>query len=513
MISAAQEIWVSHDHGKKWEQPETLKGVTIVAMYPHTYHYDRIYFITAGKELYYSKDRAKTIHKLEAPSPPNREHLAVLDFHPEHPDWLIWTGQKDCDKAETCHSIAYYNLKELEFPEWKGLKSSVKNCKWIRGEQKVYSDKLIFCEQNVPNPKDSKTPALRLLASEDFFESEKAHFEDIVGFAKMAEFIVVASINETDGFLQPYSSIDGTTFAHAKFPPNFNAPRQTAYTVLDSDTHSVFLHVTVSENEGHEYGSLMKSNSNGTNFVLSLDAVNRDVLGYVDFEKMHSLEGVALVNRVQNAETAANGENKQLRTYISHNDGGEWKLLDAPEKDSHGKDYGCDTKNPDKCSLNLHHYTERTDHVRHTFASGSAIALMFGVGNVGSSLTSFAEGNTFMTRDGGLEWKEVKKGQYLWEYGDQGSIIVIVDRTNPTDTVHFTLDEGATWNDFVFGEKLHIRDISTVPSDTSRKFLLWGDTKSDPGKFYTVHLDFSGLTDRQCEFTLSILESGNRANQ
>jgi hypothetical protein len=123
---------------------------------------------------------------------------------------------------------------------------------------------------------------------------------------------------------------------------------------------------------------------------------------------------------------------------------------------------------------------------------------MVAVGNVGEYLTSKADGNTYLTRDGGISWKEVRKGPHMWEYGDQGSIIVLVDEMNPTDRVHYTLDEGKTWEEHVFSdEKVRVFDITTVPSDTSRKFILWA--KGNRDKISTISLDFSGLSDKECK--------------
>lgn len=70
-----------------------------------------------------------------------------------------------------------------------------------------------------------------------------------------------------------------------------------------------------------EWGNLLKSNSNGTYYGLSLDHVNRNTQGYVDFEKMIGIDGVAVVNIVTNAENAARIGKKELQTRISHNDG------------------------------------------------------------------------------------------------------------------------------------------------------------------------------------------------
>jgi hypothetical protein len=134
---------------------------------------------------------------------------------------------------------------------------------------------------------------------------------------------------------------------------------------------------------------------------------------------------------------------------------------------------------------------------------------MMAVGNVGEYLGPYRQGDTFITTDGGITWKTAKKGTFMWEYGDQGSIIVIVEEGTPTKTVYYTLNEGDTWEEYAFtDEPLLIDDISTVPTDTSRNFLLWGRKNN---KLVTINLDFSGLPDRQqkCELDEKHPEDGD----
>jgi Sortilin, neurotensin receptor 3, len=90
---------------------------------------------------------------------------------------------------------------------------------------------------------------------------------------------------------------------------------------LESSTDSVFLHVTLSEPPKPYWGNILKSNSNGTYFGLSVTNVNRDDRGYVDFEKMIGLDGIALVNIVSNTQDATLTNKKLLQTRITHNDG------------------------------------------------------------------------------------------------------------------------------------------------------------------------------------------------
>jgi len=83
----------------------------------------------------------------------------------------------------------------------------------------------------------------------------------------------------------------------------------------------VFLHMTMSEPPHPYWGNLLKSNSNGTYFGLSIENVNRDDRGFVDFEKMVGLDGIAIINIVSNAGEAGVSGRKTLQTRITHNDG------------------------------------------------------------------------------------------------------------------------------------------------------------------------------------------------
>lgn len=67
-------------------------------------------------------------------------------------------------------------------------------------------------------------------------------------------------------------SLDGKNFAQARYPPHLRLENQ-AYTILESITNSIFLHVTTNNKKGAEWGDLFKSNFNGTNFALSQELV------------------------------------------------------------------------------------------------------------------------------------------------------------------------------------------------------------------------------------------------
>lgn len=114
----------------------------------------------------------------------------------------------------------------------------------------------------------------------------------------------------------------------------------------------------MSEPPAPYWGNLLKSNSNGTYFGVALEHVNRNDRGFVDFEKMIGLDGIALVNIVSNVEEATISGEKHLQTRITHNDGtfsrraidfmilisysgGTWTPLNPPTTDSQGNQYEC----------------------------------------------------------------------------------------------------------------------------------------------------------------------------
>ncbi|KAF2132752.1 vacuolar protein sorting/targeting protein 10 [Dothidotthia symphoricarpi CBS 119687] len=497
VLTDQREAYITHDHGKKWKKAVDDE---IVRIYPHQYDNNYVYFLTATQKVYYSEDRGlkDSIHYFEAPVMPNTQMRQIMQFHPKQKGWLIWLGGKNCEKLgnKDCHTVAYVSQKNGLKESWEPLVPYVKKCAFVwREAGRNVKEEQVFCEQYT---NEEMGAPLELISSDDWFKKLDVKFKSVVEFAMMSEFIIVATKGDDGKSLHLDASLDANIFAEAKFPHNFFELHQTAYTVLDSSTHAVFLHVTVNPRPDQEYGSIIKSNSNGTSYVMSLNAVNRNTEGYVDFEKMQGLEGVALANVVVNVDEVNNGAKKRKQSRITHNDAADWEPLQAPKKDSDNKPYDCDVADTNKCGLHIHGYTERSD-PRETYSSPTAVGLMLGVGNVGPELGTFGEANTFMTNDAGLTWTEIKKGTYAWEFGDQGSVIAIVRRGKDTDHLFYSLDSGNKWNLYKFSpHAIRVDAITTVPSDTSLNFLLWG---KDEKELVAINVDFSGLPEfeKKCD--------------
>ena len=91
------------------------------------------------------------------------------------------------------------------------------------------------------------------------------------------------------------------------------------YLFLPSNLHTILIALFPSSAFGI-WASVLESDAEGIRFASVLDHVNVNTAGDLDYEKLPSLEGVALANEVQNWDTA-NFVNKRLQTKITFNDG------------------------------------------------------------------------------------------------------------------------------------------------------------------------------------------------
>lgn len=294
-------------------------------------------------------------------------------------------------------------------------------------------------------------------------------------------------------------SLDGATFSPAHFPAGFDLPPE-AFTIMES-LNSIWIHVSTNTHHGSEYGHIFTSNSNGSYYVMSLENANRNEVGIVDFEKMQGIEGIAIANRVSNPGEANVGNPKRLETVMTADAGSRWIPLTPPEKDSNGKKYDC--KGND-CHLHLHCYSERKN-ARDLFSLSSAVGLMVGVGNVGNQLQPYNQGDMFLTRDAGKSWTEIQKGTHLWEFADQGALLMLVDDKEPTNEVKYTTNEGKTWKTYKFADKserIKVDDIITQPDGTSQKYVIFGEERRS-GKTVAYHIDFSAVQPTKCKLDLN----------
>ncbi|CAI4037670.1 hypothetical protein SMKI_03G1470 [Saccharomyces mikatae IFO 1815] len=495
MVDLRGDAYISHDGGQTIKKFET-GGEKIVEVVFNSYFNSSAYLFGSEGSIFSTHDRGHSF--MIAKLPEARQLGMPLDFNAKSQDTFIYYGGENCESivSPECHAVAYLTKDGGEtFTEM--LHNAI-HCEFAGSLFKYPSNEdMVMCQV-----KEKSSQIRSLVSSTDFFHTDKKTvLENIIGYLSTGGYIIIA-VPHKDNELRAYVTIDGVEFSEAKFPYDEDVTKQEAFTILDSEEGSIFLHLATNLVPGRDFGNLLKSNSNGTSFVTLEHAVNRNTFGLVDFEKIQGLEGIILTNIVSNSDKVAeNKEDKQLKTKITFNEGSDWNFLKPPQKDSEGKKLPCDSKSLDKCSLHLHGYTERKD-VRDTYSSGSALGMMFGVGNVGANLLPYEECSTFLTTDGGETWAEVKKTPHQWEYGDHGGVLVLVPEIAETDSISYSTDSGRTWKDYKFcDDKVLVKDITTVPRDSALRFLLFGEAKNlGSGSFRTYTIDFRNIFERQCDF-------------
>ena len=233
---------------------------------------------------------------------------------------------------------------------------------------KYVADELVYCVASEPpstsdaNVKNTLKALVggtrtlresRLYSSTDFFDTDRSFVDlgigkearGVVGIGGVKKYLVTAlrpSAGTEGGSSEMvlYVTEDGKTWSRALFPHGHGL-KESAYTIVESTSHSIL--VDVNSSPSANSGTLFTSNSNGTYFVRSLEHTNRNKMGIVDFEKLVSVEGVAIVNTVSNPDAVEGGEEKHLKTRITFDDGGRWNLIKAPSVDDEGKKVKCDT--------------------------------------------------------------------------------------------------------------------------------------------------------------------------
>jgi Sortilin, neurotensin receptor 3, len=91
------------------------------------------------------------------------------------------------------------------------------------------------------------------------------------------------------------------------------------------------------------------------------------------------------------------------------------------------------------------------------------------VGNPGQNLEKQSDRlSTYLSRDGGLNWQEVHKGPYIYEFGDHGGLIVMAKHMIATQEILYSYNEGNSWNELKISEDpLDITNIIIEPNSIS----------------------------------------------
>ncbi len=368
--------------------------------------------------------------------------------------------------------------------------------------------------------------------SDDFFETRKIGAHKGNKFLLTKNYLFVAQVLDQEDQevmllvtspTENYYNLQPIELSNDKF-------KEHSYTFLDSSEKSVFIHVN-HFGEKSKHGHIYTSDYSGQKFSLTLHNNIRVGEGECDFDIVNGLEGIYLANvidqewmkdaqlEIQREEVTEinemeNNKNSQksqtqhkttgnkldefrdfTQTFITFNKGGKWHRIVGPERDIEGKRYECG----ENCHLNLQAISNSNPPF---YSVNSAAGIIIANGNVGKYLSlNNEEISTFLSRDGGFTWSEVRKGAHNYEIGDHGALIILSQDQTPSNSIIYTWDEGISWNELKISKsKMIIRNIIIEPYNVSQHFLVYGQTQNKKGvkQGVVIAVDFTLLHKPQC---------------
>ncbi|KAH3790539.1 hypothetical protein DPMN_168741 [Dreissena polymorpha] len=301
------------------------------------------------------------------------------------------------------------------------------------------------------------------------------------------EYIFVQKSTDDITFL--YVSYNRGPFQKAFFPTNLQA---LDFNVVDTTDQQVFIAIDFEGN----IANLYLSDITGQYYVTSVE----NVVGLrypgkfdVDLVKVKGLKGIYLVNKFE-TPVANDMAVMSQRTYITYNKGGHWRLLDVPPEAKHL------CHEPDNCHLHLHiGLTNAFLAIPLVETIAEAPGLILAHGTTGTFL-DLTTSHVFISRDAGLTWIPAPfVGNYFLTILDQGGAIsaILADRV-PTNTVHYSCTEGATWSTHNFTEEdIIIEGVVNEPGSTTLISSVFGH--ADPNAGWSLFkLDYSSVLTWQC---------------
>ena len=418
-----------------------------------------------------------------------------------------------------------------------------------------------------------------LYYSDDYWKNSVLALEQGNTIIKTPQYMFVSCSNEDQVRVTIYSSTWRSGFTNlkrARLPPS--AITTTTFTLMDTSEEQVFLFLE-NKGTKSPFGTVYISDANGRSFSESLDNVikgsavdfervtsldgtfiankytpsrasemarKRNSQRYVDHfgeeieddwdesDMIAEENKKAIRNRMGNMNSsnrkqriteehvfqvpegvAAREVQENVKTFITHNKGGKWELIKAPEVSRRSKKTACYVE--DGCSLHLEIYSHMGE-LAPVYSTEKAVGIVLGTGNIGPRLTdNDSQKSLYLSRDGGLSWRTIRQGVHIYEIGDHGALIVIAEKNTPTNHIEFSWDEGQSWDILTISEhSIFVENIIIEPNSISQQFMVYGtyaeaigdgeedavfdDVSIEKGNSaFLVYLDFSQLHEPQCK--------------
>ncbi|KAJ8386680.1 hypothetical protein AAFF_G00167960 [Aldrovandia affinis] len=423
-------------------------------------------FESNGGVIFTSIDAGMSFKPVQLPFHPRQ----AITFHFQNPNYLVTI------------SVNGGLWLSLDFGrKWNKVHEGVHSFMWG-------SDITLFFSSSPNGTVDAdRRGELHLRRTEDLGRTSTTVAHNIFSFGYIGGFLFTSVMERLGEPRVIYVSSDqGDVFNRAQLP---SATIEQFYSVLDGDEDMIFMHV---DDPGADtyFGTVYTSDDRGILYSKSLERHLFGGEGKSDFTNITSLRGVYLTNVLE--------EDDRIRTVISFDRGGEWRLLRKPDNAECGK-------NTINCNLHIHGEYSRYNGLAPLLplSDPSAVGLVIAHGSVGDSVTS-AWPDVYVSDDGGYTWARTLRGPHHYSILDSGGLVVAVE--SHTDrvirTVKFSTDEGQCWKLYNFTDQpIFFASLASEPGTKSMNLTIWGYRREEEYRatWVAVTIDFQHLLTRECE--------------
>ena len=241
--------------------------------------------------------------------------------------------------------------------------------------------------------------------------------------------------------------------------------------------------------------NLYLSDESGTYYSLSLDRLVLDEQSGIDLELISSMNGTFIANQFVDNTKA------HIKTVITFDNGAEWHLLQAPEVMKNGTETDCEVP---LCSLHLQMYSTHFSRLG-VYSRSSAPGIIIALGHYGTYLSSQDKVDLYISRDGGLRWKQTLVSSWDAQIIDHGGLLVAAkdyrqhDKTFDETFILYSCDEGRSWVNFTFtNTSTVIWGVVTEPGETTTQVALFGSEDRSNLEWAIISINFTAVFERRC---------------
>lgn len=544
-LTVSGSIIKSKNNGFFWESLDSdfiSKGKAKVDFHPNeigdirdiiqsAYNPSTLFFVGTKGINWLTSDCAKTLRAFN-----HGRRLEDLLFHPINENWILTTAYtSEEDEVNSVYKELYLSIDGGL--SWRFLIDFVIQVSWGLGSSENFKfgvprERILVARHQDTNKAEDIEKAkesVDFVYSDDFFISKKISLANIESFTltnerlfvKKKEFLSSNDLKpDNSGVLKEYQNVWHADTKHLSYefsPIYINVETNTDYGNFKFMGKDELVMTVASEDSKSKFGDLYINDIRGGVFTSSLDNVMINN-NHPEITEINGIEGILfanvfeqksqiarerkditnetqkLINTALDDALKADNEFFQVVTKLSFNQGISWHKILPPQTNSLGGQYkDCVSR---RCYLHLHYLSAANNDF---LTKQTAIGVIVANGNVGERL-DITKTSLFLSRDGGLSWRELRKRSHIFNVGNNGSIIVIAPKEQLVTDISYSIDEGVTFNSITISS-IPIRVDKIINIKNSLNFLIHGSDLTIHNQHESgaiIGINFTKAFQREC---------------